>query len=121
MRPFFVVRRNVPQNQLWTREREEWSQNDKLFFGNQKKPDFAISPGRKPGEPVLFVIGMGEMYREELSELAERVRENGRINKPNPGLVDLIREAFEERLRRHRKNPITDPAPDYTKQNRRLY
>lgn len=89
-----------------------------------EKPTALYVEPSNPNQRPIFLIGMGEVYGEELADLAQRVLEKQaataveteqRAKEHRAAWWDAVRDAFERRVARHKANPVTDPAPNYTR------
>ena len=92
--------------------------------GRAKKPKAPVGLVDPSGMPI-FLVGMGETEAAELQEMAYDVIER-RSKRPWQGIdrdhpkyrhrlvpyknfSDAFKEALQERIKRHKANPVTDP------------
>ncbi len=108
-----------------------------LLGGMAIKPDAPLVIRTPDGIPVL-IPGFGVTEAAELQDLAYGVyekhqqrlkeRRGGLIDRERHGLVarerfsDAFKQALADRMERHRRNPVSDPARQpYYPERRRLY
>lgn len=89
---------------------------------SSERPDAAVALPSNHEEKPLFILG-GGLHAEEVGELAERVQEKNRRNAPTASdRAEHIRnwraavhDALQRRMEQHRRNPVSDPAPNHTR------
>lgn len=115
--------RRVGVNLPWhaTREITSWFAPENDSRG--RRPDVAAALPRTRAERPMFIVGGSALDLEEIGEIVERVQEKN--NRTAPTESDrkerihnwrmAVHDALQRRMAAHRRNPISDPAPNYTR------